>query len=194
MPELPLTQMAHQQLGSIIKPGDTVIDATVGNGHDTLFLAQKVGPSGKVYGFDIQQSALDICFNRLQTNNADKQVALFHAGHESMPILIPAEFHLQKIKAVMFNLGYLPGGDKSRRTHTTTTLSALGFALQALCAGGTISILAYTGHAGGNDECNAIKDWLSTLDKQLYNISMQKPVNTLNAPPELILVTKNQTG
>lgn len=189
MQDKPLTQIAHETLAPLILPGDTVIDATVGNGHDTLFLAQKVGLQGKVYGFDIQQEALDICFQRLSDNNADKQVSLFHAGHETMPILVPVDSHMEKIKAIMFNLGYLPGGDKQRRTQLSTTLSALHFSLQSLSIDGAITILAYTGHSGGREECDAIKTWLSTF-KGTYDISYIKPQDTLNSPPELIIIKK----
>ncbi|NOY66383.1 MAG: methyltransferase domain-containing protein [Gammaproteobacteria bacterium] len=189
MQDKPLTQIAHETLAPLISPGDTVIDATVGNGHDTLFLAQKVGLQGKVYGFDIQQEALDICYQRLSDNNADKQVSLFHAGHETMPMLIPVDYHIEKIQAIMFNLGYLPGGDKHRRTQLSTTLSALHFALQSLSIDGAITLLAYTGHSGGKEECNAIKDWLSTFN-DAYDISHIKPQGATNSPPELIIIKK----
>jgi len=190
MAELPLTQQAHDALDVVILPGDTVIDATVGNGHDTLFLARQVQSHGKVYGFDIQQAALDSCHQRLLENQAQRQVSLFHAGHECMPILIPVELHQGGIKAAMFNLGYLPGADHAISTRTSTTLSALDFTMQALSVGGMISILAYTGHSGGNDECTAVKHYLSSLDKILFRTTVLRPENTNKPPPELIIIRK----
>ena len=192
MPDLPLTQLAHAILESVITAGDTVIDATVGNGHDTLFLAHNVGPNGKVYGFDIQQAALDTCYQRLCDNAATKQVSLFHAGHETMPMFIPENLQLEQIKAIMFNLGYLPGGDKQRCTQFSTTLNALSFSLQAISIDGVISILAYTGHSGGKEECDSIKNWLGTLDKNAIQITIHKPENTIHSPPELIIIRKSK--
>jgi len=192
MPDLTLTQLAHTILEPIILSGDTVVDATVGNGHDTLFLAQNVEANGKVYGFDIQQIALDTCYQRLINHNVAKQVSLFHAGHETMPMFIPEDLQLEQIKAIMFNLGYLPGGDKQRRTQLSTTLNALSFSLQALSTEGVISILAYTGHSGGKEECDSIKNWLDTLDNSTIQTTIHKPENTIHSPPELIIIRKSQ--
>ena len=90
MARLSLVQKAHQRLQAVVQEGDVVIDATVGNGHDTLFLASRVGSGGKVYGFDIQEQALDSAYRRLQQAGEEQQVFLYHAGHETMAILLPA--------------------------------------------------------------------------------------------------------
>jgi len=190
MPDIPLIQTAQSILDQVINIGDTVIDATVGNGHDTLYLANKVGRQGKVYGFDIQQSALDTCYQRLKDNNVLHQVSLHHAGHEVMPVILPERLHIEQINAIMFNLGYLPGGDKAKTTHSSTTLSALVFALQALKCGGIISLIAYTGHTGGREECETIKSWIATLDQQLYKTSITIPENKNHSPPELVIIRK----
>lgn len=168
----PITQRAHELIQQVLGDGDIAVDATVGNGHDTLFLSQSVGNSGKVYGFDVQQEALDKTYHKLKTNHAEKQVALFHAGHETMPILLPENSN-EKINAIMFNLGYLPGGDKNRTTGISTTLAALEASLMLLATGGRITILAYTGHPGGREETEAVKNWAKLLPTDLYSTSIQ---------------------
>jgi predicted methyltransferase len=185
-----LVERAHERVREHLFAGDIAIDATVGNGHDTLFLAQTVGAQGKVYGFDIQQDALDSCYHRLVEHNADKQVSLNHAGHEALPIIIPEELHDNKIKAVMFNLGYLPGGDKQRTTSTSTTLAALEATLPMLCQGGIITILAYTGHPGGKQETETVKAWASTLDTSMFSVRIETRQQGQRPSPELIVINK----
>lgn len=200
---IPITQHAHQLIQQVLDDGDIAVDATIGNGHDTLFLALTVGKTGKVYGFDIQQDALDKTYQQLKNNHAEKQVALFHAGHETIPILLP-EDSIGKIKAIMFNLGYLPGGDKNKTTGISTTLAALEASLMLLATGGRITILAYTGHPGGWEETEAVKNWAKLLPIDLYTTSIEttaanntgkigtdKPSNRdLKTSPELIMIEK----
>ena len=107
-------------LADRLRPGDVVVDATMGNGHDTLFLSQCISPGGRVFAFDVQASALEETRKRIP----QEMSTLFHAGHETMAQNIPAELH-GRIAAVMFNLGYLPGSDKTCITRTETTLAAL---------------------------------------------------------------------
>lgn len=188
--KISLVARAHEWIKTQLREGDIGIDATVGNGHDTLFLAQTVGPKGKVYGFDIQQDALDNCYQRLVTNNADKQVSLHHAGHETLPIVIPETLQHGKINAVMFNLGYLPGGDKQRTTYTGTTLAALESALRMLTQNGIITILAYSGHPGGQEETASVKAWAATLDTKTYKVNIESPPPSTRPSPELIVICK----
>jgi len=184
-----LVQLAQQLVGMHLTDGDTAIDATVGNGHDTLFLAQTVGQNGKVYGFDIQQSALDNCYQRLGQALAQR-VCLIHAGHETMPVVLPEEVCAGAVKAIMFNLGYLPGGDKSRTTQSTTTLAALNSATQILASNGIITILAYTGHPGGKEESEAVKAWAQMLFNDAFSVSIKTPLDTNKPAPELISIVK----
>ncbi|HEY9147400.1 MAG TPA: class I SAM-dependent methyltransferase, partial [Gammaproteobacteria bacterium] len=153
-----LVQQAHAALAEVIREGDAVIDATVGNGHDTLFLAGRVGESGSVYGFDIQQQALDTAHARLQQAGFERRASFYHAGHEVMAMLLPPTL-AGRVRAVVFNLGYLPGGDKARTTGRHTTLAALEQTRELLTPGGVISLLAYTGHPGGREEAEAVKAW-----------------------------------
>lgn len=183
-----LTQLAHKQILESIKPGDIVIDATVGNGHDTLFLAQQVGKQGIVYGFDIQQQAIDSATQRLQANDVLSQTRLFHAGHEQILELIPKKHH-GSIRIAMFNLGYLPGSDKELTTQQATTLTALKGVLSMLSPGGMISILAYTGHPGGKEEYKMVREFIHQLpDDQFF--CAQTPDKYQPGTPALLTIKK----
>lgn len=187
MARVSLVALAHQAVAAVLQPGDIAIDATVGNGHDTLFLAQQVGVSGKVYGFDIQEAALDSAYQRLQAAGETAQVALYHAGHEAMAVLLPQTL-TGRVKAVMFNLGYLPGGDKQRTTGASTTLAALQASLSLLAPGGVISLLAYTGHPGGRDETEQLKAWLDYLPRDLFAVSVTVPPGVHGDAPQWIFI------
>jgi predicted methyltransferase len=157
----PLTQRAHTWLASVLRPGDLAIDATVGNGHDTRFLAQQVGPMGRVIGFELQPAALEVTRQRLAAEALDTRVTLYCAGHEHLLEYLPEA--VGQVAAVTFNLGYLPGSDKSVVTRAQTTEAALTAAWQALRPGGLITVLAYVGHPGGADELAAVEAWLDAL-------------------------------
>lgn len=187
MTRVSLVQQAHLAVAAVVEPGDIVIDATVGNGHDTLFLATQVGVSGKVYGFDIQAAALDSAYQRLQQAGQAAQVSLYHAGHEVMAMLLP-QSAAGRVKAVMFNLGYLPGGDKQRTTAASTTLAALQAALSLLAPGGVISLLAYTGHPGGREEAEQVKALLVHLPRDLFNVSITVPQGKEENVPQWMLI------
>jgi SAM-dependent methyltransferase len=155
----PLTQIAHELLSPVIQAGDFAVDATVGNGHDTRFLAEQVGDEGKVLGLDVQESAILVTAARLGEAGLKHRVDLVQKGHEQLDKLLP-EGMRAKLKVVMFNLGYLPGGDHGLITRADTTLKALDAALGQLRPDGLISLMVYRGHPGGNEEYRAITDWL----------------------------------
>ncbi len=186
-----LVQQSQQLLAQYLKPGDLAIDATVGNGHDTCFLAEAVGEAGRVYGFDIQQQALDAAWQRLDQAALAARVALYHAGHETMVQQLPSELRGQ-VRVVMFNLGYLPGGDKGRTTHLSTTLAALGQALELLAPGGLLSVMAYTGHPGGREEAEAVKAWANNLPRPPWYATLQVPPGNPHAPEWLLVM--RETG
>lgn len=184
-----LVHQAHAVLSSLLTTGDIAIDATVGNGHDTLFLAEQVGATGKVYGFDIQETALDTAHRRLEEAGLAARVSLYHAGHEAMAVVLPQGV-AGRVKGVMFNLGYLPGGEKQRITAVSTTLAALEQARSLLGPGGAISVLAYTGHPGGRDEAEAVKGWASALSPDFYEVSVTVPPSRSGTAPEWIRIRR----
>lgn len=189
MARLSLVQQAHQLITTALQAGDVAIDATVGNGHDTLFLANTVGVTGKVYGFDIQQQALDSAWQRLDAAGVSGQVSLYHAGHETLGFVLPPSI-VGKVKVVMFNLGYLPGGDKQRTTASSTTLAALQASISLLAPGGVISLLAYTGHPGGREEAELVKAWAAGLPQDLFAVSLAVPPSEQGNAPEWLVVRR----
>lgn len=185
--ERALTEQAQMQLRRHINHGDVVIDATAGNGHDTLFLAGCVGARGRVFAMDNQAIAIEVVQQKLQRAGLHQRVSCLCCGHEQMLEHIPADYRRQ-VKAVMFNLGYLPGGDKSHITHEVTTLQALQQAYELLQPGGVISVIAYTGHAGGREEAETIKAWVKARSEAAYEFII--PENCKSPPPELLWLLK----
>ena len=154
-----LTRQAHALIADHLQPGDMAIDATAGNGYDTAFLAGQVGASGQVFAFDIQAGAIEATQARLDKAGLLDKVTLFQASHSQLASHIPVRAH-GRVAAAMFNLGYLPGSDKTVITRGESTVAALGQLLGLLRAGGAVSILSYRGHPGGRAEHDAVGDYL----------------------------------
>ncbi|MEY3385370.1 MAG: hypothetical protein RIR53_181 [Bacteroidota bacterium] len=178
--------MVHRLLHSQLRPGDVAIDATVGNGWDTRVLADCVGAGGVVYGFDVQQIALDVACTRLTSDGAD--VRLILAGHETMAGHIEPRHH-GLIRAVTFNLGYLPGGEKSLTTKASTTIDALGQALDVLMPGGIVTIVCYS-HSEGRAERQSVETLLSGLSQDIYTCTETRFFNQRGNPPVVFAVYK----
>lgn len=173
---------AHFLMAHNVQPGEVAVDATVGNGVDTLFLAKTVGARGTVYGFDIQQEALDRAAERFRNDgSSSEQVRWIHGCHSRMLEHVAAEHH-GRVGGVMFNLGYLPGGDLSCVTLPASTLQALDAALTLLRKGGIISIILYTGHDGGAAEASAVEDWAAGLSSAEHEVLRYQFANRRNAP------------
>jgi predicted methyltransferase len=152
-----LTVLAHDRWAKLLYPGAVAIDATVGNGHDTLSLLNLVGPTGWVHGFDTQAVALERT-RALVANHAN--VSLHHASHAEMLSHVPPD-HVGKVQLVVFNLGYLPHGDYRQTTQPASTRAALLASAELLAPGGWISVLAYRGHPGGESERHAVQELVS---------------------------------
>ncbi|MFY0998833.1 tRNA (mnm(5)s(2)U34)-methyltransferase [Streptococcus sp. AD045-1] len=173
-------QMAHAFLEEVVTDEDIVVDATMGNGHDTLFLARL---AKKVYAFDIQEQAIEQTTKRLAEAKLDN-VELFLTGHENV------DQYVESIKAAIFNLGYLPSADKTVITQPHTTIQALEKLCQRLVTGGRIAIMVYYGHAGGDVERDAVLDFVSQLPQQEFTVALYKTINQINQPPFLVMIEK----
>lgn len=180
---------SHQLLQEVLQPGDIAVDATMGNGNDTLFMAEKVGPSGKVYSFDIQEAALAQTKERLPTARGESvaSVQLICEDHERLDQLLPAD---EKIKACIFNLGYLPSGDKSIITLPETTKAALDATCRRLLPGGRIIVVSYYGHVGGVEELEMVQRYCTELPQEVYTVLRYQFVNQKNSPPILFCVER----
>lgn len=170
-----------------IQPGDHVIDATAGNGNDTVTLAQAVGETGKVYGFDIQEEAITATNEKLLLTGLLPQTELILDGHQNIDQYVPED---PVISAVTFNLGYLPSGDKSIITQPETTVPAINQSLTRLRKGGLISIMIYSGHEGGQVEKEAVDDFVQNLPQDEVHVLEYKFVNQKNNPPYLYIIEK----
>jgi predicted methyltransferase len=149
-------------VAAVLRAGDRAVDATVGNGHDTEFLARLVGPGGRVLGLDAQAEAVAATRERLIAAGLGGRVLVHQQGHEQLAAVAPGGW-AGGVRAVMFNLGYLPGGDKGRITRPATTLAALNGALTLLAPGGRLAVVAYPGHPGGEAEADAVARWVRAL-------------------------------
>ncbi len=177
--------LARDVLSRALQEGDRAVDATMGNGHDTLFLCEKVGPSGCVYAFDVQAAAVDATRKRLKENGMEERSRLFLAGHETMANHVP-----EKVRAVVFNLGWLPGGDHQVTTLWETTRRAVNQALDLLLPGGVLVICAYPGHPEGDRERGELTAFLSGLDNRVYNVLRQHFLNAGPGAPECFVIQK----
>lgn len=177
---------SHQLLSATIDHGDFVIDATVGNGHDTEFLSNLVGKKGHVLGFDIQPSGIKKATDRLQANCYDNY-ELVLSGHENVTSYLSTN---TIVGGAIFNLGYLPGADKNIITHGETTITAIKGILPHLKQDGLIVLVVYYGHPGGNDEVNQLHTFVQTLPQQEYHVLQYQFINQANQPPYIIAIQK----
>jgi Putative rRNA methylase len=185
-----LTALCHHLLRPCLKPGAWVVDATAGNGHDTCFLAEAVGPEGRVIALDAQAEAVAITRQRLEAAGVQARVTLQIGRHEHWEALLPACWR-GAIAAVVLNLGYRPGGDKQVVTQAASTCQALTAALDWLAPGGCLSILAYRGHVGGEEEYAAVMRWIDALSATTVEaLRCDLPTATSHAPVLLVLRRK----
>ncbi|MEP2777394.1 MAG: class I SAM-dependent methyltransferase [Luteolibacter sp.] len=186
MPDFPPhpTELLHLLLREKISPGDTVIDATAGNGHDTIFLAKLVGETGTVIAIDIQEKAIAATRSRLETTGLSSRVSLHCTTHTAIAEIASGTTP----SAIIFNLGYLPGGDRSITTSTTESLTAITAAADMLGPRGALAITCYPGHPGGKDEASAVAEFIvsrNDLRNARYGL-----IGTLSSAPFLLLSEK----
>lgn len=185
MPNYQITEYCHTFLKQQIHPGDLCIDATAGNSHDTLLLCRLTGPKGRVLAFDIQEQALRTTRTRLEKENF-KNFQLFLESHTRMDVHCSSE----SASCIVFNFGYLPGGDHSLSTRASSSLEALPKALTLLKKGGLLSLCIYSGGDTGFEERDAILNWLSTLDPRRFLAIVSSYYNRPNNPPIPVLIYK----
>lgn len=177
--------IAHRIICESVKSGDTVIDATMGNGNDTLLLAKLVGEEGKVFAFDIQDLAIKNTKNKLEIAGLSERVNLINDGHENFDRYISGE-----ISAIMYNLGYLPGGDHNIYTMPETTKASLLIGMKKLRVGGIISIVVYYGGDSGFVEKDDIMEFIKTIDNKKFSVLKCSWENQPNCPPIAIIIEK----
>lgn len=177
--------LSHLMLRRFVHHGDRAVDATCGNGNDTLLLAELVGAGGRVWAFDIQQEAIHRTCRRLAEAGLAERVELVPAGHETLAAHVPGG-----ISAAVFNLGYLPGGDRSIVTRPETTGAALAQALGILRPGGIAALTIYPGHDGGTEEQQAVQSLIDRLEPREFHAWRMGQLNVSAGAPYFILIQK----
>lgn len=182
-----VTNIAKEIMVKKIKLGNVVVDATVGNGHDTILLAELVGQEGKVYGFDIQETAINNTNQKIAENSLTERVYLIKDSHENID-----QYISELVDLIIFNLGYLPGGSHDIVTKAESTVIALEKSLELLKDNGMLLITTYIGHNEGKIEDKRIKEYLLSLNQKKFNVLKYEFINQINNPPILYCVEKNK--
>lgn len=165
--------------------GDTAVDFTMGNGHDTEFLSKTVGITGKVYAFDVQEQAVASTRKNLTAAGCPDNYTLILDSHHNVKKYVEGP-----IKAGMFNLGYLPGSDKSITTMRETTMPAIEAALDLLDHDGVLLIAVYPGHAEGDAEGKMVLDYLGELDRRSICCTLIRIINSPTSPFFIVVEKK----
>lgn len=205
-----ITDWVHRQLQEYVQNAECCVDATAGKGKDTLFLCENMPRQGKVIAFDIQKEALDQAEELLQKNSypvrtyhiedggqdwkarliledtQDWKARLILDGHEHMEHYILPE----SVDVMMFNLGYLPGGDHALATQSATTIAAIEQGLSLLKCGGIMSICIYSGGDSGFTERDEVLVYLKMLDARQYTVIVSNFYNKPNNPPIPVLIRR----
>lgn len=178
-------EMAKRLLTEKLPQVRFAVDATAGNGHDTLFLARLTPPQAVIWAFDVQAAALENTGKLLSKHRLDHKVRLVNDCHSQIHLHVR-----QPLDAVTYNLGYLPGGDKGLTTREETTIASLTHVLPMLALGGLISIVAYPGHPAGKMEQEAVRSFLAGLPQTEFTVGCWSMLNQRNDPPLLYIIQR----
>lgn len=179
-------KLGHFFMSRFLEEGMIALDATAGNGQDTLLLSQLVGKSGHVYSFDIQESALENTKRVLAQHGCTENVTLIQDSHRNLFPYIKEG----RLDFGVFNLGYLPGGDKSITTNGEEVIEALEKAMELLCENAAIFIIAYPGHGPGKEELLQLEKFFSVLLQENFSVLKSFFLNQRNHPPVGYLLQK----
>lgn len=171
-----------------VTPGAVAIDMTAGNGHDTLFLAELVEATGHVYAFDVQAAAVEATRTRIEEATLTDRVTVIHDSHDTVRDIVADE--TRPITAAVFNLGYLPGSDKSVTTTGNTTIDALEQLLDVMAVGGVIVVVIYHGHESGKVERDEVLAYVEALDQKRAGVLRYGFINQINHPPFIVAIEK----
>ena len=180
-----LLQLQKQFILNHLGEGDIAVDFTMGNGHDTEFLSKTVGEMGHVYAFDVQQQAVDSTAKNLAAAGCPENYTLILDSHHKVKDYVQGP-----IRAGMFNLGYLPGSDKSITTMRVTTMPAIEAAIDLLDHGGVLLVAVYPGHAEGDAEGKMLLDYFATLDRHVICCTLIRILNSPTSPFFIVIEKK----
>lgn len=169
-------------INQILKNGDCAVDATAGNGHDTLKLSDVVGEEGKVYAFDIQQSAIDSAKSQNFRYNNTEFILASHSDIDKYVSAAP--------KLIIFNLGYLPGGDHSMCTKSDTTIEAISKSMELIAPEGVVIVVIYSGGDTGFEERENVIEFIKYINHKKYNALFFDYINRPKNPPSVCVIQK----
>jgi len=178
------TDIVKTLLEDIVSAGDTVVDATCGNGNDTLILATLAGSSGRVIAIDSQMSAIEATREKLASSSGLPTVELNHDSHDNLTQIVGGA---RSIRVIVFNLGYLPGEDKGIVTQPESTTSAIGQALDLIDVDGAVFVTLYPGHAGGSEEAQEVDLLVSNLDPKRFSVARYQWINQSSTHPYVLI-------
>lgn len=172
-----VTDLSHDIISKYCTDFQIAVDETLGNGYDTDFLITKFS---KVYSFDIQEAAIEN-YPQKEAEN----LKLVNDSHENVD-----EYVKENIDAAMYNLGFLPGGDKTITTTYKSTLISLEKTLRSLNSGGLITIAAYCGHEQGKEEYEKLINYVKDLPKDKFGVMLHSYINRNELSPKLIVIER----
>lgn len=178
--------LVHKYLTEFVKQGDFVIDATAGNGHDTVFLCGLAGTQGKVLAFDIQPQAVENTKKRLKETGWEQNAQVVLDSHANMAQYAKPD----SVDCIVFNLGWLPGGDHTIFTHPESTIAAIEAGLNLLRDGGLMCVSIYYGGASGYEERDALLEYVKTIDPKKYTVLVTQFANRSGDPPIPVFIVK----
>ncbi|MGM0445204.1 MAG: class I SAM-dependent methyltransferase [Bacillota bacterium] len=176
-------EFSHWIIDNYLDNNKVLVDATCGNGYDTLFLSKKLDQNGKIYTFDIQKTAIENTKEKLK--DKDLKIEYINDGHEKIDKYID-----EKINCIIYNLGYLPGSNKDIITKKETTIKSLQKSLKLLAINGLIVLVIYSEHEGGEKEKNAVLEFAANLDHKNYNVLHYHFINQKMNPSEVVVIKK----
>lgn len=181
-----VSEIVHEAIKPHVTEGGLCIDATAGNGNDTLYLAKLVGEEGQVIAFDIQEDAVANTEKRLQEQDMSERAKVVLDSHVNM-----ASYAKENtVDCIVFNLGYLPGGDHKMATQANSSIEAMNVALKLLKKKGLLSVTIYSGGDSGFEEKDAVLSWLRQLDQRKYLVLVTEYYNRQNNPPIPVRIIK----
>lgn len=178
-------EFSHWIFKNFIENNTIFVDATCGNGNDTLFLKELIDSKGKIFAFDIQKNAIEITKNKFKNQDYNFDIEFINDGHENIDYYID-----QKVDGIIYNLGFLPGSDKHIKTTKDTTIKSLKRSIEILAEGGLIVLVLYSEHEGGSIETKAVLNFASNLDYKIFNVLHYHFLNQKKTPPEVVAIKK----
>ena len=180
--------LSHQFMAAHIREGAFCIDATAGKGRDTLFLCRLVGESGRVLALDIQTDAVAQTTALLTAEGVADRAQVVRDCHSRL-----SEYAAPcSVDGIMFNFGWLPGGDHNTFSHADTSVAAVRAALDLLKVGGVMTLCLYYGRQNGTAERDAILDFLPTIDNRRYTVIRGDFANrTGDVPIPVFIIREN---